>query len=92
MEEFSADGTARLWNPPFDLLPLVVRKIETEDGLSISVGSPLASACLVCALAKAMVSIDRTSSRRGRKFSDRGGTLPGPLVGGTGGDSLQVLA
>lgn len=37
MEEFWGDGTARLWNPPFDLLPLVVRKIESEGGRGILV-------------------------------------------------------
>ena len=35
MQEDWGDGVARLWNPPFDLLPLVVRKIEQEGGRGV---------------------------------------------------------
>lgn len=31
------DGKARLWAPPFDLLPLVVRKIESQGGIGVLV-------------------------------------------------------
>lgn len=31
------DGRARLWKPPVDLLPLVVRKIEKENGVGVIV-------------------------------------------------------
>ena len=30
--EYWGDGRARLWNPPFDLLSLVVSKIERDGG------------------------------------------------------------
>lgn len=31
------DGKARLWNPPADFLPLVVRKIQQENALGVLV-------------------------------------------------------
>ena len=37
LEEYWGDGRARLFNPPFDLLPLVVRKLETERGAGVVV-------------------------------------------------------
>lgn len=37
MNEDWGDGKARLWNPPFDLLPLVVSKIEAEGGRGVLV-------------------------------------------------------
>lgn len=38
MGEYWGDGKERLWNPPFDLLPVVVRKIaaECERGVSLA--------------------------------------------------------
>lgn len=35
MEEFWGDGRARLCNPPFDLLPVVVRKIASDGGRGV---------------------------------------------------------
>lgn len=35
MEEDWGDGRSRLWNPPFDMLPLVVQKIEAEGGKGV---------------------------------------------------------
>lgn len=35
MGEDWGDGLARLWNPPFDFLPLVVRKIQIEGGKGV---------------------------------------------------------
>lgn len=35
MQEWWGDGKARLWNPPFDFLPLVVRKIQQEGGQGV---------------------------------------------------------
>lgn len=37
MQEYWGDGRALLWNPPFDLLPLVVSKIEAEGGSGVLV-------------------------------------------------------
>ena len=37
MEEDWGDGRARLWNPPFDLLPLVVRKVVADGGRGVLV-------------------------------------------------------
>lgn len=35
MMEDWGDGLARLWNPPLDFLPLIVRNIETEGGRGV---------------------------------------------------------
>lgn len=35
LQEWWGDGRARLWNPPFDFLPLVVRKIQQEGGQGV---------------------------------------------------------
>jgi hypothetical protein len=35
MDEDWGDGRARLWNPPFDLLPLVMKKIEDNGGTGV---------------------------------------------------------
>lgn len=37
LQEDWGDGVARLYNPPFDLLPLVVRKLELEGGRGVVV-------------------------------------------------------
>ena len=37
MQEHWGDGRSRLWNPPFDLLPLVVRKIIADGGTGVLV-------------------------------------------------------
>lgn len=35
LQEYWGDGRARLFNPPVDLLPIVLRKIEMEEGLGV---------------------------------------------------------
>ena len=37
MTEDWGDGRARLWNPPFDLLPLIVRKLVADGGKGVLV-------------------------------------------------------
>lgn len=37
MDEDWGDGKARLFNPPFDLLPVVIRKLEAEGGCGVVV-------------------------------------------------------
>lgn len=35
LQTFWGDGRSRLWNPPFDFLPVVVRKIEVEEASGV---------------------------------------------------------
>jgi hypothetical protein len=35
MAEYWGDGKCRLWNPPFDLLPVVLKKLEDEGGRGV---------------------------------------------------------
>jgi hypothetical protein len=37
MSDYWGDGRARLWNPPFDLLPVVLKKVEDDGGTGVLV-------------------------------------------------------
>jgi hypothetical protein len=37
MSEYWGDGPCRLWNPPLDLLPMVVRKIKSEQAQGVMI-------------------------------------------------------
>ena len=78
MQEHWGDGWSRLWNPPFDLVPLVVRKIEKERDWGLN-RSSLVGAGLVRALERAELHEVATSGGRQKVTSVRSQVEP-PVV------------
>lgn len=60
------DGKARLWNPPFDFLPLFIREVEVEGGFGSVVGSEVDCITLVRALAPTQLAVGNVRGGGGR--------------------------